>query len=90
MSTSTTTLTSKGQITLTKAIRDRLVLKKGDRLRISVSRDGSLTLRREQGPHLGDAYGLLHRLARRRPASVSQMRAAVRERVRRKASGERS
>lgn len=48
MSTSTTTMTSKGQITLTKVIRDRLVLKKGDRLRISVGKDGSLTLRREQ------------------------------------------
>jgi AbrB family looped-hinge helix DNA binding protein len=90
MTANMTTLTSKGQITLTKAIRDRLVLKKGDRLRISISPDGSVTLRREQEPHFGDAFGILHRLARRRPPSVSEMRAAVRQRMRRKAAGERA
>jgi AbrB family looped-hinge helix DNA binding protein len=35
---STTTLTSKGQITLPKDIRDRLALKQGDRFLVSIER----------------------------------------------------
>jgi len=80
------TLTSKGQITLPKAIRDRLALSKGDRLRLAVGTDGRVTLERDGEPQVEDAYGLLGRLAGRRPASVSEMRAAVRQRARRKHS----
>ena len=85
---STTTLTSKGQITLPKAVRDRLALREGDRLRVAVGVDGRVTLERERQPPTEDVYGLLRRLAGRRPASVSRMRAAVRQRARRKHSGE--
>lgn len=84
---STTTLTSKGQITLTKAVRDRLSLKQGDRFQIGVGRDGSLTLRREELPSLDSAFGALHRLAPRKPVSISEMRTAVLARARRKHSG---
>lgn len=84
---STTTLTSKGQITLTKAVRDRLSLKQGDRLQIGVTRDGSVTLKREQLPSLDSAFGMLHRLALPRPPSISEMRTAVLARARRKHSG---
>ena len=83
---STTTLTSKGQITLPKAIRDRLALKQGDRFQVAVGRDGSLTLEREQQPPLEGAYGMLHRLAGRNPVSITEMRAAVRRRAKRKHS----
>ena len=86
---STTTLTSKGQITLPKAVRDRLALREGDRLRVAVGTDGRVTLERERQPPTEEAYGLLRRLAGRRPASVSEMRATVRQRARRKHSGER-
>lgn len=85
---STTTLTSKGQITLTKAIRDRLALKQGDRFQLAVSRDGAVTLKREQSPTLDGAYGMLHRLARPKPVSIVAMREAVLRRARRKASVE--
>lgn len=87
---STTTLTSKGQITLPKAIRDRLALREGDRLRVAAGADGRVTLERERQPLTGDAYGLLRRLAGRRPASVSEMRAAVRKRASRKHSVDRA
>lgn len=82
-----TTLTSKGQITLPKAIRDRLALRQGDRLRVAVSADGRVILERDQQPPIDAVYGLLRRLARRRPASVAQMRAAVRQRARSKHAG---
>jgi antitoxin PrlF len=86
---SATTLTSKGQITLPKAIRDRLALKQGDRFRVAVARDGCVTLEREQPPPIDGAYGVLRRLSRRKPVSVATMRAAIRERARRKHRGKR-
>lgn len=79
-----TTLTSKGQITLPKAIRDRLALKQGDRFQVAVGRDGSLTLEREQPAPIEGAFGMLQRLARRKPVSISEMRAAVRQVAKRK------
>lgn len=87
---STTTLTSKGQITLSKAIRDRLALKQGDRFQLSVARDGTVTLKHEAPPAIERAYGMLHRLARRTPPSVAQMRSAVLLRAKRKAARERA
>ena len=87
---SITTLTSKGQITLTKAVRDRLSLKQGDRFHIAVGRDGSVTLKREQLPSLDRAFGMLRQLALRKPPSISEMRKAVRARARRKHSGNRA
>jgi len=81
---STTTLTSKGQITLSKAIRDRLALKQGDRFVLGVTSDGTVTLKHERPPTVERAYGMLHRLAPRKPPSVAQMRTAVLVRARRK------
>jgi AbrB family looped-hinge helix DNA binding protein len=81
---STTTLTSKGQVTLPKAVRDRLALKRGDRLRVTVASDGRVTLERERQPPVDQVCGLLRRLAPRRPASIAAMRAAIRRRARRK------
>ncbi len=87
---STTTLTSKGQITLPKSIRDRLALKVGDRLRVSADRHGRVTLDRERGPAAGDLYGSLERLAPATPASIDDMRAAVRRRARRHVAAKRT
>lgn len=84
---STTTITSKGQITLPKGIRDRLALKVGDRLRVSTDRNGRVTLDRERGPAAGDLFGVLQRLAPARPASLADMRAAVRHRAARALAG---
>lgn len=84
---STTTLTSKGQITVPKAVRDRLALKQGDRLRVAVDTDGRVTLERERQPQVEELYGLLRRLAGRRPSSVAEMHAAIRRRAKEKHSG---
>jgi antitoxin PrlF len=86
----TTTLTSKGQITLPKAIRERLALKQGDRLRVAVDSDGRMTLARETPQPIESVYGLLRRLARKRPVSLAEMRAALRQRAKRKQSGKRA
>ena len=83
----TTTITSKGQITLPKRIRDRLALQGGDRLRVSTDRHGRVTLDRERGPAAADLYGVLNRLAPARPASLDDMRVAVRHRAARALAG---
>lgn len=67
-------LSSKGQITLPKAIRDLLRLKQGDRVDFVVE-DGRVHL----SPGTGDLRalrGLLHRPGRR-PVSVEAMNAAI-------------
>jgi antitoxin PrlF len=84
-----TTLTSKGQVTLPKEIRDRLALRQGDRLRVAVDADGRVTLDREREPQVEDLYGLLRRLAGSQPATVAEMRAAVRRRAKQKHRGKR-
>ncbi|MGH7557327.1 MAG: AbrB/MazE/SpoVT family DNA-binding domain-containing protein [Gemmatimonadota bacterium] len=38
------TLTSKGQVTIPKAVRDRLGLRPGDRLEFSIESDGTMTV----------------------------------------------
>ncbi|HEX3069371.1 MAG TPA: AbrB/MazE/SpoVT family DNA-binding domain-containing protein [Thermoanaerobaculia bacterium] len=81
---STTTLTSKGQITLPKDIRDRLALKKGDRFLVAIGRNGLLTLERDERAPIENAFGMLQHLAKRKPATIPEMRAAVRRRAKRK------
>lgn len=83
---SATTLTSKGQITVPKAVRDRLALRQGDRLRVAVDAGGRVTLERELEPPVGALYGLLRRLSGRRPVSLAEMRVAVRRRAKQKHS----
>lgn len=86
----TITLTSKGQITLPKAIRERLALKQGDRLRVAVDSEGRMTLAPEQQPPIDSVYGLLRRLAKKRPVSLAEMRTALRQRAKKKHTGNRA
>ncbi len=79
-----TTLTSKGQITLPKDIRDRLALKQGDRFHVAIGRNGHLTLVRDHTPSIEQAFGMLHRLAKRKPVTIVEMRAAVHRRAKTK------
>jgi antitoxin PrlF len=81
---SITTLTSKGQITLPKDIRDRLALKQGDRFQVAIGGDGLLTLERDEAPPIENAFGMLRRLAKRKPATIVEMNAAVRRRAKKK------
>ncbi len=80
----TTTLTSKGQITLPKDIRDRLALKQGDRFQVAIGRNGLLTLERDQTSSIEQVLGMLHRLAKRKPVTIAEMGAAVHRRAKTK------
>ncbi len=78
----TSTLTSKGQVTIPKAIRERLGLKAGDLLQFAVDSSGQVVIR--SGRAMGDIFGLLKDFAPARPVTTDEMRAGVRARAARK------
>lgn len=71
-----TTLTGKGQVTLPKALRERLRLSPGDRIEFVIQDDGGVRLLVKQGS--------LHRLrgslpGPERPVSLEEMDEAIRK-----------
>jgi AbrB family looped-hinge helix DNA binding protein len=78
---STSTLTSKGQITIPKDIRDRLRLRVGHRLDFQIDSTGNLIVR----PENRDVRELRGMLASgRRTVTVEEMNQAIRDRFRAK------
>lgn len=73
----TATITSKGQATIPKEIRDRLGLQPGDKVDFVVGADGQVVVK-PRTIRVRDLYGLLHRKGRR-PVSVEEMNAAIAE-----------
>jgi antitoxin PrlF len=71
----TSTLTSKGQITIPKQVRDQLHLKKGSRLEFSVDPSGRVILQ----PLNSDFRTLrgMIRSKRKRPVSIAEMNHAI-------------
>lgn len=73
----TATLTSKGQITLPKAVRDRLRLQTGDTVEFVVAENGDIHVR--AGTHdVRDLAGIL-KTPGQTPVSLAAMDAAIRE-----------
>jgi AbrB family looped-hinge helix DNA binding protein len=58
------TLTSKGQTTIPKPIRDCLGMKTGDRMTFTLMPDGVVVMR-VKNKHVSDLAGLLHRKGRK-------------------------
>ena len=67
------TLTSKGQLTLPKAIRDQMHLDAGSKLDFSVQPDGTLAARPLRS--LSSLFGILHRPGMK-PLTVAEMNEA--------------
>lgn len=65
------TLTSKGQTTIPKSIRDSLAIKAGDRLTFTLMPDGIVVMR-VKNKRLAELAGLLHKKGRK-PLPVSQL-----------------
>lgn len=84
----TSTLTSEGQVTIPKEIRDRLGLKEGDRLAIELDDQGRVVLRPELRNPLGRLPGLLRHLVPERPVTIEEMDEAIRGEVVRRFNGE--
>jgi antitoxin PrlF len=73
------TLTSKGQITIPREVRDRLGLREGDRVVFQFDEHGNLLLRQEAQNPLGRLPGLLKHLAKDRPVTIEEMKEAVKQ-----------
>ena len=73
------TLTSKGQITIPREVRDRLGLREGDRIVFQFDEQGNLLLRQEAPSPLGQLPGLLKHLAKDRPVTIEEMNQAVKQ-----------
>jgi AbrB family looped-hinge helix DNA binding protein len=70
---SESTLTSKGQITIPKAVRERLNLEPGDKVYFDVRDDGTVLLMARNEP-LENLFGLLkHKVSKGRILSVEAM-----------------
>ncbi len=65
------TLTSKGQTTIPKSIRDSLQMKAGDRMTFTLMPDG-VVLMRVKNKHVSDLAGLLYKKGRK-PLSVEML-----------------
>lgn len=71
----TATLTSKGQITLPKAVRERLRVDTGDRIDFIINDRGEIVVR-SVGSDVMELRGLL-RQRRKKPVSVEAMNRAI-------------
>ncbi|MEK7816429.1 MAG: AbrB/MazE/SpoVT family DNA-binding domain-containing protein [Pseudomonadota bacterium] len=73
------TLTSKGQVTIPKAVRDRLQLESGDRLNFIILEDGRVLLQ-PATLRVTDLKGILYKKGRR-AVSVGEMNTAIAKRA---------
>ena len=69
------TLTSKGQVTLPKEIRDFMKVKSGDLIDFVIDREGNVVVRAGT-IHVGELKGILHRPGRK-PVSLEEMNRAI-------------
>ena len=75
----TATLTTKGQVTIPKEVRDHLGVETGDRLSFVVQEDGTVIVK-PITRHVRELGGLLRRPGQR-PVSLDEMDQAIRRRV---------
>ena len=69
--TTSTTLTSKGQTTIPKEIRDSLGMKAGDRMTFTLMPDGTVVMR-VKIKNLMELAGVLHKKGRK-PVPIKQL-----------------
>lgn len=69
--TGDTTLTSKGQTTIPKAIRDSLRIKPGDRMTFTLMPDGTVVMRVKNKP-VAELAGILRKKGRK-PVPIAQL-----------------
>ena len=75
----TATVTTKGQITIPKDIRERLGVESGDRVNFLVQDDGTVTVE-PVTRHIRELGGLLHR-PKQKPVSIGKMDESIARRM---------
>lgn len=78
----TTTITSKGQVTIPKKIREKLDLQPGDVVNFEIETENTIIVRPEKGSK-DKAFGLLYKSAQE-SLSVEEMESGVAEYFRKK------
>ena len=78
------TVTSKGQVTIPKEIREQLGIHVGDRLLFTLTGNGTVTMEVDREERLTRMFGMLRHLKKRRPVSIQEMNEAVRRRAKRR------
>ena len=76
----TATVTSKGQVTIPKEVRELMAIETGDRLAFDLEGDGRLRVSRVQH-EARPLRGMLSKYAKGRPVDGDQVRAALRRRA---------
>jgi AbrB family looped-hinge helix DNA binding protein len=76
------TMTSKGQITIPKPVRDQLHLRPGDKIDFRILQNGTVTLT-PRTTRTDDVFGMLAPYAKGKPATVEEMDEAIAESFRR-------
>ena len=78
----TATLTTKGQVTIPKEVREHLGIDTGDRLIFAIQEDGTVTVK-PITRHVRELGGLLQRQGQR-PVSINEMDESIGKRMRAK------
>jgi len=76
-----TTITSKGQITIPKSIRDSLNLLPGDKVEFVITKTNEVILR-PVTKKVDDVFGLLNAYKKNKPVSVEAMDEAIKQKIR--------
>ena len=77
----TATLTSKGQITIPKTVRDALELREGDKVDFMLTENGEALLKpMTKKVAVDDIFGKLYKFGRK-PVSVHQMKSEIRRKM---------
>lgn len=74
------TLTTKGQVTIPKVVRDSLRLHAGDKVEFIITESGEALLR-PITKKVDDVFGRLH-MPGRKPVSIEKMDAGIRQKMR--------
>ena len=72
-------ITSKGQVTIPKAVRDSLKVYAGDKIEFVITEDGQALIR-PVTKKVDDVYGRLYK-PDRKPISIEKMNAGVRQKM---------
>lgn len=66
------TMTSKGQITIPKSVRDQLKLHPGDKMEFTIAADGTITIK-PRSVRVEDVMGMLSHYAKGKKVSIEEM-----------------
>ena len=75
------TLTSKGQVTIPKPVREKLHLSTGAKIEFIIGDDGSTVLLRPITRQVDEVFGRLRQYRKANPVSVEEMDEAIRQRM---------